>query len=316
MRSKSRRSFFGQFFSALVFSLGLSGTLMGSNMAYAQDERQLETAFGTVTLSGQPERVVVLDEGALDTALSVGIQPIAALASRGGKDVADYLQEYLTEPIDIVGTVREPNIEAIFRLKPDLILASSETNDALYGKLSRIAPTIVPDRENTFTDWKTTVRLFAEALDKKDEVEAKLAELDEQLETMHSYWEKPQTVSVVRWNPQGPVLMSGKLFTGQLIRAAGLETLPLADDLGNRPHSDTLSLENLVQIDADWLLLASLTADGEAALIEAQKQPAFQRLSAVEKDQVKVVDGQVWSSGYGPLAAQVIIEDLSQLVKE
>src|SRR5690625_2160066 len=165
MRSKSRRSFFGQFFSALVFSLGLSGTLMGSNMAYAQDERQLETAFGTVTLSGQPERVVVLDEGALDTALSVGIQPIAALASRGGKDVADYLQEYLTEPIDIVGTVREPNIEAIFRLKPDLILASSETNDALYGKLSRIAPTIVPDRENTFTDWKTTVRLFAEALD-------------------------------------------------------------------------------------------------------------------------------------------------------
>src|SRR5690625_3038664 len=269
MRSHSRRRFVGHIFSALAVSLSLSALLLGANMAHAQNERQLDTVYGTVTVSGQPERVVVLDEGALDTALSVGIQPIAALASRGGKDVADYLQEYLTEPIDIVGTVREPNIEAIFRLKPDLILASSETNDALYGKLSRIAPTIVPDRENTFTDWKTTVRLFAEALDKKDEVEAKLAELDEQLETMHSYWEKPQTVSVVRWNPQGPVLMSGKLFTGQLIRAAGLETLPLADDLGQRPHSDTLSLENLVQIDADWLLLASFTADGVAAWIEA-----------------------------------------------
>src|SRR5690625_5470320 len=86
-------------------------------MAHAQNERQLETVYGTVTVSGQPERVVVLDEGALDTALSVGVQPIAALASRGGTDVADYLQQYVTEPIEIVGTVRDPNIEAIFRLQ-------------------------------------------------------------------------------------------------------------------------------------------------------------------------------------------------------
>src|SRR5690625_1009970 len=316
MRSHSRRRFVGHIFSALAVSLSLSALLLGANMAHAQNERQLDTVYGTVTVSGQPERVVVLDEGALDTALSVGVQPIAALASRGGSDVAQYLQEYLTAPIEIESTVREPNIEAIFRLRPDLILASVETNEALYKKLSRIAPTVVPERENTFTDWKTTVRLFGYALDKENEIEKKLADIDEQLEAMHAYWNEPQTVSVVRWNPQGPIMMSGKLFTGQLIRAAGLETLPLANDLGQRPHSDTLSLENLVQIDADWLLLASLTADGEAALIEAQKQPVFQRLAAVQNDYVKVVDGQVWSSGYGPLAAEVIIEDLAQLASQ
>src|SRR5699024_11426474 len=79
-----------------------------------------------------------------------------------------------------------------------------------------------------------------------------------------------------------------------------LNTIALAEELGNRPHSDTLSLENLAQVDADWLLLASLTADGEQALVEAQKQPVFKRLHAVQNDRVKVVDGQVWSSGYGP----------------
>src|SRR5690625_2375849 len=117
MRSSSRRSFLDQALSAFVLSVGLSGVLMGSNIAYAQNERQLDTSYGVVSVSGQPERVVVLDEGALDTALSVGVQPIAALASRGGSDVAQYLQEYVTEPIEIVGTVREPNIEAIFRLQ-------------------------------------------------------------------------------------------------------------------------------------------------------------------------------------------------------
>lgn len=314
MLSFSRRFFSGWWLSLLVIGLVLS-TWFGIHAAHAQEVRHLETAFGTVTVSGQPERVVVLDEGALDTALSVGVQPVAALASRGGTDVAQYLQGYLTSPINIVGTVREPNLEAIFRLKPDLILASSETNEALYNKLSRMAPTIVPDRRNTFTDWKATVRLFARALGKEKEVEERLAELDTRLEALREGQTNPQTVSVIRWNPQGPVLMSGQLFTGQLIRAAGFDTLPLANDLGNRPHSDTLSLENLVQIDADWLFLASLTADGEKALNEAQKQPAFQRLEAVQNNQVKVVDGQIWSSGYGPLAAEVIILGLSQIAE-
>src|SRR5690625_1623211 len=194
MRSSSRRFFLDQALSAFVLSVGLSSVLMGSNIAYAQNERQIDTSYGTVSVSGQPERVVVLDEGALDTALSVGVQPIAALASRGGSDVAQYLQEYLTEPIEIVGTVREPNIEAIFRLRPDLILASSETNEALYKKLSRIAPTVVPDSKDTFSDWKATVRLFGDALDKEDELEKILAELDQQLEAMHAYWQTPQKI--------------------------------------------------------------------------------------------------------------------------
>jgi|SRR5699024_4470989 len=284
------------------------------SLAQGQESHSVETVNGLISVSTQPERVVVLDEGALDTALSVGVTPIAALASRGGSDIAQYLQDHVTEPIAIVGTVREPNLEAIYRLRPDLILASSETNDALYQKLSRIAPTIVPPAESTFADWKVNVRLFAQALNKKEAIEEKLADIDAQLDMINRQnSDIPTSVAVVRWNPQGPVLMSGQLFTGQLIRAAGFATLPLADELTQRPHSDTLSLENLAQIDADWLLLASLNDDGQKALINAQEQAAFRRLEAVQNDQVTIVDGQVWSSGYGPLAAEAIIRDLEAL---
>src|SRR5699024_11694980 len=113
-----------------------------------------------------------------------------------------------------------------------------------------------------------------------------LADIDVQLDMINRQnSDIPTSVAVVRWNPQGPVLMSGQLFTGQLIRAAGFATLPLADELTQRPHSDTLSLENLAQIDADWLLLASLNDDGQKALINAQEQAAFRRLEAVQNDQ-------------------------------
>src|SRR5690625_5140128 len=96
------------------------------NNSYAQESLSISTVYGPVNVPTEVNRVVVLDEGALDTALSVGVQPIGALASRGGNDIARYLQGYVTEKINIVGTVREPNLEAIYRLKPDLILASSE----------------------------------------------------------------------------------------------------------------------------------------------------------------------------------------------
>ncbi|TDQ39604.1 ABC transporter substrate-binding protein [Thiopseudomonas denitrificans] len=123
-----------------------------------------------------------------------------------------------------------------------------------------------------------------------------------------------QTVSVVRWNPQGPIAMSSQLFAGQLLTQLGLDSTELARQLVDRPHSDTLSLENLPLVDADWLVLASLNADGKKSMDEAMAQPVFQRLKAVQNGHVKVVDGQVWSSGAGPLAARVLLDDLKHML--
>lgn len=87
-------------------------------------ERSVDGAYGPVTVEGTPKRVVALGENALDAALSVGVQPVGALASRGGTDIPDYLKER-SGPVALVGTVREPSLEAVLALQPDLILASS-----------------------------------------------------------------------------------------------------------------------------------------------------------------------------------------------
>src|SRR5690625_4813313 len=127
MRINTRRLFL-KFVGAASISAAMLFSL-ANTAVHAEPARQIDTAFGQVEVPVAAQRVVVLDEGALDTALSVGVQPIAALASRGGTDVADYLQQYVTEPIEIVGTVCEPNIEAICRLRPDLIFAPSDANE-------------------------------------------------------------------------------------------------------------------------------------------------------------------------------------------
>lgn len=289
--------------------------LVLASVAVAQETRKIETKQGTIELKGQPQRVVTLDEIALDVLLAVGMEPAGTLATRGGTDMAPYLQAHLGKSVPLVGTVREPSLEAILRLRPDLILAPADLPDTLYQKLSRIAPVIQPASSQWSGDWRSNLRLYAAALDKSEQLEAELSALEQDVEQLHAQLDgQSQTVSVVRWNPQGPIAMSSQLFAGQLLTQLGLDSTELARQLMDRPHSDTLSLENLPLVDADWLVLASLNADGKKAMDEAMAQPVFQRLKAVQNGHVKVVDGQVWSSGAGPLAARVLLDDLKHML--
>src|SRR5690606_19543164 len=123
-----------------------------------------------------------------------------------------------------------------------------------------------------------------------------------------------QTYSVVRWMPQGPMAMSEKLIAGQILTALGLKSTDVAASLGERPHSDILSLENLAGVDADWMFIATLNEQGDATLAAAQKQPAFNRLKAVRNDRAFPADGHVWSSATGALAAERILDDVERIL--
>lgn len=275
--------------------------------------RMIETANGPIKIEGDVQRVITLDETALDVALSVGVQPIGTLATRGGTDVAPYLQAHLQGEIVLLGSPREPNLEAILRLRPDLILVPATFSEVFYQKLSKIAPTIQPQGSVISTDWQSISRTYAAALNKTAALEEKLSLIDQQLVAYRKRVIAPLHISIVRWNPQGPIVMSSKLFAGQILKQAGLSSITLAYEVERTPHSDTLSLENMVQADGDWLLLATLNEEGDKTLEQAKQQPAFQRLSVVRNNRVLAVDGQVWSSGSGPLAANIVLNDLKRI---
>jgi len=272
--------------------------------------RTIDGVYGSVELDGAPQRVVALGDNPLDAALSLDIQPLGTLASRGGNDVPEYLKTKAGK-IALVGSVREPNLEAILALQPDLILASSELPSELYAKLSQMAPTIVP-KGGTFQDWRVTYSTYALALDKTEQAEQHIAEIDKRIDALRQHLPQGQKVSVVRWNPQGPFIMSSHLFVGQLLQSMGLQASELATEQKRKPHSDILSLENLSKVDADWIFLATLNPDGRKALDDARQQPAFTRLNAVKNNRVISVDGQIWSSSSGYLAAQHILDDVEK----
>jgi iron complex transport system substrate-binding protein len=277
----------------------------------AAEEVTVGTAFGDVTVPAEPERVVTLAENALDVALSVGVTPVGTTASRGGDSAPAYLGDAAAD-IPIVATVSEPNLEAILEAEPDLILASAGLEQAQYDQLTAIAPTVVPEGA-AVGDWQAPLHVYAEALGADDELTEQLDAITERATALADEGALEGTAAVVRWMASGAVVMNSALMPGSLLAAAGAEPIAVAD-LGSKPHSDPLSLENLPQVDADRLFVAAFGADGKGALETAKTQPAFTQLTAVQNGTTSEVDGSVWSSASGPTAASLVMDDIEAAV--
>ena len=211
-------------------------------------------------------------------------------------------------------------MEAVIALQPDLILASARTNQQQYELLSAIAPTVVPDVTPYQSDsWIQETRLFARALGREAQGEAairkvrdRIAEVSKQVSA--NVPEGVRNASVVRWMPQGALVMASGIFSATLVESVGFDVSDSDLVKEGRPHSHPLSEENLSMIDQSWLFLATLNADGQEALEAAMRSPAFNRLQAVESGQVVPVDGQIWTSASGPLAAGEILDTLEAAV--
>ncbi|MCZ0927965.1 iron-siderophore ABC transporter substrate-binding protein [Halomonas janggokensis] len=300
---------------ANILRVGIVGLMLSGLWGGAAQARTLDTAFGDVEVTGTPERVVTLYEGALDASLAAGVTPLGAVTTRGGDNVAEYVEAHLgDERPAIMGVVREINIEAVLEQRPDLILAPARLTEEQYQLLSRIAPTVVPPTQPIAPDnWKDEARLYGNALNRQDAIEDAISAVDQRAAELASALENAGvggTAFVVRWMPGGPMVMSKNLFAAGLLDQVGL-TVEDAGLVGERGvHSDVLSLENLSRVDGDWLFLATLNKDGREALEAAKQSSAFTRLDVVQSDQVVPVNGQLWSSANGPLAAQAILDDI------
>ncbi|HEU4322324.1 MAG TPA: iron-siderophore ABC transporter substrate-binding protein [Roseiflexaceae bacterium] len=283
----------------------------------ADGARTITDATGQeIAVPVDPQRVVVLSEQDLDGTLALGITPVGTVNGRGQKTPPLYLGERAAA-ITSVGDFSQPSLEKVVELKPDLILIGGifPQIEALLPDLRTIAPTVVTYALTD--DWKTAFRGTANALNKAEEAEKFLADYDARTAAIKTALgaNAGTEVSIVRWNPQGPGIMATGSFSSLVLTDLGFKRPASQQQIEGFSHSEPLSLEQLEQIDGDWLFLGTLNADGTKALEEARTQPLFQQLDAVKNNHVVNVDGTFWTSRGGPLAALIILDDVEKSVK-
>ena len=112
----------------------LAGALLA--VSGAAGAAEIETAHGPVEIAGTPKRIAVYDIPAIDTLERLGVE-IA------GTPDNLYLPElaHVAEKAETVGTLFEPDLEALSALGPDLVIVGARSS-ARREAVARVAPVI------------------------------------------------------------------------------------------------------------------------------------------------------------------------------
>ena len=273
----------------------------------------IDAAGNEVELPTNPQRVVALSERDMDAAFALGAPVVGVVDGRGAMAPPAYLQPNLGAAVS-VGAFSAPSPEGILNLNPDLILIGGifPALEELLPDLQQIAPVYISF--NLGDDWKTAFLGTANALNQTAAAEAWLAEYDDYAAEIAASVPAGSTVSIVRFNPDGPVIMAPASFASTVLAEAGFTRPEAHIVIEGQGHGDTISQEALQTIDADYLFIGALNEEGTAVLETAVANPLFTALNAFQNDAVAVVDGAVWTTLGGPLAADSILDEVAGLL--
>lgn len=124
-------------FAAIAIALFLCTTAQAADRPTVSVTHKM----GTISVPVNPERVTVMDFGALDTLDALGVKASLALPRN---NLPGYLAKYNNESYVSVGGLKEFNLETINAFKPELIIISGRQQD-YYNQLSAIAPVLFVD---------------------------------------------------------------------------------------------------------------------------------------------------------------------------
>ena len=265
----------------------------------------------TVCLPEQPERVISLTDGDTDALVALGVEAVGISNGRGSQTPPRYLLDFIPEDYVSVGGFFQPNLEILLELEPDLILFSygDFAEPELIDQLNEIAPVFIPvSGDGT---WQDLFYGVGDALNMEAEVDAFFEDYESRIAEISEAVEAETQFIITRWAAEGPQVMAPYIFAPAILQELGLVMPEEIPDLqAGHAHSAPLSLEAIQILDADWLFAGTLQAEGDAAeALEAVfENPLFQQLEVVQNEHVVIVDGSIWTSSGGPLAANLVLD--------
>lgn len=274
---------------AIVFALMLALVACGSKGDGEAD--------GNGPGAQAPSRVVALDWRYEEILVALGIEPVGIVEI--GKSKAPATLEGKLGDATSVGQAKQPNLEVIQSLEPDLILASPTRHAAILEQLKEIAPTEAYSDESygavldSMDDIAAKVGVEDRAEEVRKRIEGKIAEAKKNVE--------PGTrAALVGWSKDTLYTWIEKSFAGSLLTAVGYEYGYDGDKSAIESKTDVAELtgDKLPDMKLDMVYLYNDT--------EGFRSSPYG--DVVEK--VVDVEQDTWSRSRGPLAAEAILDQI------
>ena len=217
----------------------------------------IEHKLGKTSISSNPSKTVTLDIGALETMNELGVKPIGIPKK--------FLPAYLStlksdDQIADVGSVIEPDFEAISALNPDLILISTR-QERFYNELSEIAPTIFigTDNKNYIPSLEKNIQTIGRIFSKEKEAQEKLGSIKSKMQEAQSKYDQDPNKALFLIYNNGKFSAFGKGSRFGFIHDV-MHIKPVMDLKDESVHGQRVSNELIAQANPDYLFIVDRNA--------------------------------------------------------
>ncbi|KQT54878.1 iron ABC transporter substrate-binding protein [Aureimonas sp. Leaf454] len=272
-------------------------------------EVTVATARGTAIVPEHPKTVLVFDLASLDTLDALGVDVAGVPSVR----YPAYLAKYGEASVQKIGSVFEPDFEAVSAAAPDLIVIGGRSAPQ-YEALSKIAPVIdlTVDPKDSLGSAERNAGTLARIFGKMAEATARIDALNASTAALKAKAETAGTALIVlttgnKMSAYGP----GSRF-GIAHSAYGFR--PADPNLTVASHGQAISFEFIAKTDPDWLLVIDRDAAiGQGAAAAMLDNELVARTKAWRDGRVVYLDPARWYLVSGGLTAlQANVDQLSQ----
>nr|WP_263323675.1 siderophore ABC transporter substrate-binding protein [Neobacillus sp. Marseille-Q6967] len=273
----------------------------------ATEELTIEHKLGEAVIKKNPEKVVVFDFGILDSLDKLGVE-VSGVPQMA---IPAYLEKYAGEDYTNVGSLKEPDFEAIHAMQPDVIFISTRQAE-LYDQFAEIAPTVYVELDYTkyMESFEKNMKLVGEIFDKEDQVVAELKDIKGQVEELNKKASELNKKGLIVLANEGKVSAYGPSSRFGIIHdvfgfGAADENIEVST------HGQSITFEYIMETNPDVLFVIDRNSavGGEAGAEKVIENELVKKTTAAKEDKIIYLDPDAWYLSGGGLQSVKLMAD-------
>lgn len=295
---------------ATVYPMTVSPTISSIE---GKDSSETYT-FKDVTFEKMPEKIAVFDYGFLDTLDALGVDGIVGVAK--GTSLPGILEKYSSDEYGNIGHLKEPLLEDIAEMDPDVIFISGRQS-SFYEELNEIAPVVFvgTTQDDYWNTFLASVDLAAEMFGKEKEAKEYLDKIDSAIEEVKALSGNYNTSLVTMYNEGKLSGFSTNSRYGYIYDIYGFK--PVTENIESSSHGSNFGFEAILEFNPQVMFVIDRTAAiGEKSNIDADMEnEIIKKTEAYKNDRIVYLDGPLWYLSGGGLQSELakIEEVLAEL---
>ncbi len=247
----------------------------------------------TVIIEGEPQRVIALTRAYMEELFEIGVTPVAK--------VDEYNNRLEGVSLPSVGRQSNPDLEAIYAMQPDLIIANTRQHSNLLELLEQTGAAVFFVNPNKVDVDPLTDRIiiFGSLLGREDFVRDYMRELDELCESLREALQpyNYKTGLIVQGGTDSIRAAMPTGLYGSLLNRLGIDNIVVAGHVGAGQSTwVNFDLETLLKLDPSVILIrAAGSSEGNNAVLLANftENPQWQSLTAIQTGRIFVLPARV-----------------------